>query len=67
MNSNKRENIRNHGKDGRVNAEELVRCQKRESNMEETSLLGTEQDKCQGKKPASQNKAGVTRGNAGQE
>lgn len=59
MNSNEREKIRNHGKDRRMNAGELVRYLKRENTVEETSLLGTEQDKHQGKKTASQNKAGV--------
>lgn len=43
-----------------MNAGDLVRYLKRESTVEETSLLATEQDKCQGeKKKASQNKAGV--------
>ena len=37
-----------------MNTGELVRYLKRESTMEETSLLGTEQDKRQGKKKASQ-------------
>lgn len=37
-----------------MNAGELVRYLKRKSTMEETSLLWTEPDKCQGKKTASQ-------------
>lgn len=59
MNSNKSEKMRNHGKDRRMNAGDLVRYLKRESTVEGISLLGTEQDKRQGKKKASQNKAGV--------
>lgn len=59
MKSNKREKIRNHGNDRRMNAGDLVRYLKKESTVEEISLLGTEQDKRQGKKTASQNTAGV--------
>lgn len=33
-----------------MNAGDLVRYLKRESTVEETSLLATEQDKCQGEK-----------------
>jgi len=40
-----------------MNTGDLVMYLKRESSVEETSLLVTKQDKCQGKNRASQNKA----------